>query len=58
MFSTHCGGRHTTALLRAVANLKRYNSLIVKSFLDCREKYGYFAIALKLIDIFYKINKT
>jgi hypothetical protein len=39
-----CDGRHTAALLCAVANLKRYKSLIVKPFLDSREKYGYFYI--------------
>ncbi|RVU04378.1 MULTISPECIES: hypothetical protein [Rhizobium] len=46
-----CGGRHTAALLRAVANLKRYKLPVVKSFLDSREKYGYSIIILNYLYI-------
>ncbi|WP_190237652.1 hypothetical protein [Rhizobium sp. R634] len=46
----HCGGRHTAALLRAVDHLKRYKHMIVKPFLGSREKYGYFAIRLILME--------
>ncbi|UWU27565.1 hypothetical protein N2600_19700 [Rhizobium sp. WSM1274] len=56
--SRSCSGQHTAALLRAVANLKRYKSLAVKPSLDSREKYGYFAIILNLLRIIFVTNKT
>jgi hypothetical protein len=49
--SRHCSSQHTAALLRTVANLKRYKSLVVKPFLDTREKYGYFTKLLNITHI-------